>query len=68
MLIVRGTSNGPEHDIGNYLGPCSRDQIGTRWWRYRDYMGAICCSYGDSMVFMVFAPHNGESNARAKVT
>ena len=23
ITIVYGTSNGPQHDIGNYLGPCS---------------------------------------------
>ena len=24
ILIVYGTSNGPQNDIGNYSGPCSR--------------------------------------------
>ena len=23
IMIVYGTSNGPQNDVGNYLGPCS---------------------------------------------
>ena len=26
-FMVYGTSDGPQHDIGNYLGPCGRDTL-----------------------------------------
>ena len=28
--MVYGTSNGPQDDIGNYLGPCSRPSVPAR--------------------------------------
>ena len=28
MIMIYGTSNGPQNDIGNYIGPCSNSRYG----------------------------------------
>ena len=40
-IIVHGTLNGPQNDIGNYLGPCSRGFYRDHGAVYGDYCAGV---------------------------
>ena len=60
-IMVYGTSNGPQNDIGNHLGPCSRVfDIDMGFGFCGNGLGELCCRLASGWAIRIQYQHKSQ--------